>query len=113
MESAEQVRQTDAWLTSIGNLTGSHADAQRWREDRYRFAHRLGEMLVGQTTIREAVSGQVVYGIWLRWGFLYVGQTNDAANTTAVVRVGGLLTCGDSGIRGRWLGVFCARWTSG
>lgn len=47
---------------------------QAWRRARYQFAHRLGRALVGALPFH----GPVLYGVWLRWGLLYVGQTRDA-----------------------------------
>lgn len=34
---------------------------------------------MGQTSTHPAVVGSAVYGIWLKWGLLYVGQTNEAS----------------------------------
>lgn len=73
---------------SIANLTGSHEDARRWREDRYRFAHHLGEVLAGPRAGVLPLSGPVVYGIWLRWGLLYIGQTTDAARRLRDLPIG-------------------------
>jgi len=66
-------------VQSIRNLTESYEEAQRWRAERNTFAHRLGEWLMGNMAGKVPLTGPVVYGIWLRWGLLYVGQTTNAA----------------------------------
>ena len=76
------------WLRSALALTGSPRAATLWRERRYRFAHRLGEALAGETETEAAISGPAVYGIWLRWGLLYVGQTDDASRRLRDLPIG-------------------------
>lgn len=88
MEPVKRGQQSDSWLSSIRSLTGSYEDARLWRAERYSFAHRLGEMLVGGTADKPALTGPVVYGIWLRWGLLYVGQTTDAARRLRDLPIG-------------------------
>lgn len=68
----------EIWRTQLRTLTRSEADARDWRHRRYRFAHRLGERLVGATEGAAAVTGPAVYGVWLGCGLIYVGQTQDA-----------------------------------
>ncbi|CAM3379692.1 hypothetical protein MYCO108962_17715 [Mycobacterium colombiense] len=76
------------WLSSLTVMTGTQHAAKAWREHRYRFAHRLGDALAGATHTAEAVSGPVIYGIWLEWGCLYVGQTTDASRRLRDLPVG-------------------------
>ncbi|MEV4215975.1 hypothetical protein [Micromonospora sp. NPDC049662] len=67
-----------AWMEAMHRLTSEQATARSWRRGRYSFAHRLGEALVGSTDDQPALVGPVVYGVWLRWGLLYIGQTTKA-----------------------------------
>lgn len=67
-----------AWLESLDTLTASRDAARAWREQRYQFAYRVGEALIHAGDNGTSISGPVVYGVWLRWGLLYVGQTIDA-----------------------------------
>lgn len=76
------------WLGSLTALTGSADAARQWRERRYAFAYRLGEELAGQSSTNPAVTGSAVYGIWLRWGLLYVGQTTEASRRLRDLPVG-------------------------
>ncbi|AEV74324.1 hypothetical protein MycrhN_3808 [Mycolicibacterium rhodesiae NBB3] len=78
----------EQWLRGLNALTASADAARQWRERRYEFAYRLGEKLVGQTATHPAVVGSAVYGIWLRWGLLYVGQTNEASRRLRDLPVG-------------------------
>ncbi len=78
----------EQWLRGLTALTGSAAAARQWRERRYDFAHRLGEKLVGQCAADPPVEGSAIYGIGLKWGLLYVGQTNDAARRLRDLPVG-------------------------
>lgn len=66
------------WQRALQSLTAGEDAAREWRRLRYRFAYRLGEALVSGVESVQAVKGPVVYGVWLRWGLLYVGQTLDA-----------------------------------
>jgi hypothetical protein len=78
----------DAWLMAIRGLTSSAEASRAWREERWRFAHRLGEALVGPTESAPAVSGPALYGIWLPWGLLYVGQTLSASRRLRDLPIG-------------------------
>ncbi|MEV8115678.1 hypothetical protein AB0O69_12405 [Streptomyces xiamenensis] len=65
-----------AWLHALGILTGSAAELTAWQEQRYRFAHRLGELLTVPHAGGTPVNGPVVYGVQLPGvGLSYVGQT--------------------------------------
>ncbi|GAA0209366.1 hypothetical protein GCM10010492_03850 [Saccharothrix mutabilis subsp. mutabilis] len=69
----------DAWRRALDELSASAEAAEAWRVRRYRYAHRLGRALTG---VRQdgspLLTGRVLYGVWLRWGLLYVGQTSEA-----------------------------------
>jgi hypothetical protein len=78
----------EQWLGGLNALTASAAAARQWRERRYAFAHRLGEKLVGQTSTHPPIAGSAIYGIWLKWGLLYVGQTNEASRRLRDLPVG-------------------------
>lgn len=69
-------------------LTDSAVAARLWRERRYAFAYRLGEELAGATAELSPVTGPAVYGIWLKWGLLYIGQTTEAARRLRDLPVG-------------------------
>jgi hypothetical protein len=73
-EGSTAKRPFQAWRDSLHDLTASKEAARAWRHARYQFAHRLGQALVGAPPLQ----GPVLYGVWLRWGLLYVGQTRDA-----------------------------------
>ncbi|MEV4618166.1 hypothetical protein AB0J74_05520 [Asanoa sp. NPDC049573] len=77
-----------AWRASLHRLTDSRDAARSWRKRRYAFAHRLGEALAGPTPDSPAIDGPVVYGIWLRMGLLYVGQTTEAQRRLRDLPVG-------------------------
>lgn len=76
------------WLTSLQELTSSPDEARRWRERRYSFAYRLGQMLVAESETRGAGAGPIIYGVWLSWGLLYVGQTTKASRRLRDLPVG-------------------------
>lgn len=78
----------NGWLGSLNALTNSAEAARDWRKRRYAVAHRLGEELAGQTLTHPAVAGPAVYGIWLPWGLLYVGQTREASRRLRDLPVG-------------------------
>ena len=78
----------EQWLGGLTALTGSAAAARQWRERRYAFAHRPGEKLVGESSTHPPITGSAVYGIWLKWGLLYVGQINEASRRLRDLPVG-------------------------
>ncbi|RKT53200.1 hypothetical protein C8E97_1758 [Saccharothrix australiensis] len=79
----------DAWRRALGESASTKEAAEAWRHRRYRFAHRLGAALVGaQADGRPSVVGHVVYGVWLEWGLLYVGQTGKAERRLRDLAVG-------------------------
>ncbi|MER5458893.1 hypothetical protein ABT008_29425 [Micromonospora sp. NPDC002389] len=77
-----------AWRDAMYRLTSGQEAARSWRRSRYTFAHRLGAALVGATEAGAAISGPVIYGVWLRWGLLYVGQTREAERRLRDLPVG-------------------------
>jgi hypothetical protein len=76
------------WLDGLSQLIDSPESARAWRERRYRFSYRLGDALVGETATQHAVSGAAVYGVWLSWGLLYVGQTSEAERRLRDLAIG-------------------------
>ena len=76
------------WLGSLTALTSTSDAAQRWREARFSFAFRLGEELVARNAEGLSATGNAIYGIWLSWGLLYVGQTTDATRRLRDLPVG-------------------------
>lgn len=76
------------WLRSLSSLTASERAAEAFRARRTAFAHQLGELLVAGEGNRPAVDGPVVYGVWLSWGLLYVGQTTNAARRLRDLPIG-------------------------
>jgi len=78
----------EAWLRSLHVLTDTAEAAREWRERRYRFARKLGDALVAETEDQAAIAGPVLYGVWLKWGLLYVGQTLEAERRLRDLAVG-------------------------
>lgn len=79
----------DGWRRALHDLASTKEAAEAWRHHRYRFAHRLGQVLVGSQADGEpSVTGHVVYGVWLEWGLLYVGQTGMAERRLRDLAVG-------------------------
>jgi hypothetical protein len=76
------------WLAGLRALTDTRDAARLWRERRFEFAYRLGEELAGPRGDQSVVQGSVVYGIWLSWGLLYVGQTTEASRRLRDLPVG-------------------------
>ncbi|MDQ3406443.1 MAG: hypothetical protein M3548_24120 [Actinomycetota bacterium] len=72
------------WALALKQLTATEEAARAWREERYKFAHRLGQALTAPL-VRDGVGpiGPVLYGVWLNWGLLYVGQSD---NTDSALR---------------------------
>jgi hypothetical protein len=66
------------WHEALHQLTSGPGAARMWRRSRYQFAHRLGEALTGATRVIEPIRGPAIYGVWLPWGLLYIGQTLEA-----------------------------------
>ncbi|HEY0167942.1 MAG TPA: hypothetical protein VGB75_12955 [Jatrophihabitans sp.] len=77
-----------SWRASLQRLTDSPESSRLWRERRYHFAHRLGEALVGAVGERPPITGAALYGVWLDWGLLYVGQTVEAERRLRDLAIG-------------------------
>ncbi|MEV0681185.1 hypothetical protein AB0I60_32175 [Actinosynnema sp. NPDC050436] len=79
----------EEWAGALRELTATKEAAESWRHNRYEFAHRLGHALTDDRQTGEpVVSGHVVYGVWLKWGLLYVGQTRGAERRLRDLPVG-------------------------
>ena len=76
------------WLDALKALTDTREAARLWRERRFEFSYRLGEELAGPRGGQPAFQGSVVYGIWLSWGLLYIGQTNEAGRRLRDLPIG-------------------------
>lgn len=76
------------WLDSLNALTETRDAARLWRERRFEFAYRLGRELAGPRGDRPGLQGPVVYGIWLKWGLLYIGQTTEGSRRLRDLPVG-------------------------
>jgi len=81
VETDATERAFEQWLATLDRLTASPDAAREWRERRYRFAHLLGNALVGPTESAPPVFSPALYGVWLPWGLLYVGQTTEPEST--------------------------------
>lgn len=77
----------DEWVRTVSALTESADAAEAWRQRRWAFASCLGDALVAGRPGRK--TGQhVIYGVWLSWGALYVGQTTDPCRRLRDLPVG-------------------------
>ncbi|WP_405162398.1 hypothetical protein OG203_39920 [Nocardia sp. NBC_01499] len=77
------------WRHALQELAATKEAAESWRHTRYQFAHKLGQALTGSGDSGEpTISGHVVYGVWLEWGLLYVGQTSKAERRLRDLPVG-------------------------
>lgn len=76
------------WRHALQQLTSQQDDARAWRQRRYRFAHRLGQQLLAADGTGRPVTGPVLYGVWLKWGLLYIGQTLEAERRLRDLPVG-------------------------
>ncbi|MEV7776699.1 hypothetical protein [Kitasatospora sp. NPDC088351] len=65
-----------SWHGALKILTRGAPELEEWQDQRYRFAHRIGELLVTETSGQPAITGPVLYGVYLAGtGPTYVGQT--------------------------------------
>lgn len=76
------------WRHALLELTVNEKAASSWRRDRYAFAHRLGATLAGGDATIPRISGFVLYGVWLNWGLVHVGQTGEAQRRLRDLAVG-------------------------
>jgi hypothetical protein len=77
----------DRWRQSLLELTSTEEAARAWRRSRYEFAYRLGMELAGGGE-SSAITGSVVYGVWLNWGLIYVGQSGEAQRRLRDLAIG-------------------------
>jgi hypothetical protein len=78
----------DRWRQSLLELTSTEEAAHAWRRNRYEFAYRLGMELAGGGGSTSAITGSVVYGVWLNWGLIYVGQSGEAQRRLRDLAIG-------------------------
>lgn len=78
----------DKWREALLELTADEQSAADWRRTRSAFAYRLGASLVTGGGTRPLVSGSVLYGVWLKWGLIYVGQTGEAQRRLRDLAIG-------------------------
>jgi hypothetical protein len=84
----ERSTPADRWRQALLELTTDEQAAAEWRRRRYAFAHRLGTALVAGEGERAGITGSVLYGVWLTWGLIYVGQTGEAQRRLRDLAVG-------------------------
>jgi len=78
----------DRWRQALLELTANKQAAAEWRRRRYAFAHRLGTALTAGEGTDPGITGSVLYGVWLTWGLIYVGQTGEAQRRLRDLAVG-------------------------
>jgi hypothetical protein len=78
----------ECWQQALRELTRDSESAAEWRFSRWTFAHRLGLALTGDSATGGAITGSVIYGIWLDWGLIYIGQTSEAERRLRDLPVG-------------------------
>ena len=78
------------WRDAMRDSLASSELVLAWQDRRYRFAHRVGQLLTDPMPPDAAsVTGHVVYGVYVASaGLLYVGQTGDAKRRLRDLPVG-------------------------
>jgi hypothetical protein len=78
------------WRAAMLDSVASPELVLAWQDRRYRFAHKVGQLLTKPTRPDAApVTGHVVYGVYVAGaGLLYVGQTGDARRRLRDLPVG-------------------------
>lgn len=76
------------WRQALQELTRDDQSAAQWRSSRYTFAHRLGSALTRDPETGGPLTGPVIYGIWLDWGLIHIGQTTEAERRLKDLDVG-------------------------
>lgn len=78
------------WREAMLESLASPERVLAWQDRRYRFAHRVGQLLTDPAPPDAAsVAGHVVYGVYVaKAGLLYVGQTGDAKRRLRDLPVG-------------------------
>jgi hypothetical protein len=74
----------DRWWHAMRDVAATRETARAWRQHRNTFAQQLGLALVGEPPL----TGPAVYGVWLQWGLLYVGQTLEAERRLKDLAIG-------------------------
>ena len=78
-----------AWRVSLTVLTGGLRELEAWQDQRYKFAHRVGELLAAEHSGQEPVTGPVLYGVYLAGtGLAYVGQTEQSGRRLRDLPIG-------------------------
>jgi hypothetical protein len=80
----------DRWREAVLDSLANPERILAWQDRRYRFAHRVGQLLTDRVPPDTAhVAGDVVYGVYVAGaGLLYVGQTGDAKRRLRDLPVG-------------------------
>jgi hypothetical protein len=78
----------ERWRQALQELTRDNKSAAEWRFSRYTFAYRLGAALTRDPETDGTITGPVIYGIWLDWGLIYIGQTREAERRLRDLAVG-------------------------
>ncbi|MFG3225176.1 hypothetical protein ACGF07_10385 [Kitasatospora sp. NPDC048194] len=78
-----------AWQEALQILVGSVHELEEWQDQRYRFAHRVGELLVSELPDQAELASPVLYGVHLTTtGLAYVGQTEQAGRRLRDLPIG-------------------------
>ena len=88
----EEPTPAERWRQALQDLTRDSTSAAEWRFSRYTFAYQLGVALTQDPVTRGSITGPVIYGIWLDWGLLYIGQTGEAERRLRDLPVGRAIT---------------------
>lgn len=77
------------WRNALADMLNNPSSLTAWQDRRYRFAHHVGELLVGASPSGIPVTEHVVYGVCVAGsGLVYVGQTGDARRRLRDLPVG-------------------------
>ncbi|MED7950723.1 hypothetical protein [Streptomyces sp. BE303] len=78
-----------AWRASLKILTGGARELEAWQDQRYKFAHRVGELLAAEHSGQKPMTGPVLYGVCLAGtGLAYVGQTEQSGRRLRDLPIG-------------------------
>jgi hypothetical protein len=79
----------DRWRRALADAMGSADNLMAWQDRRYKFAHKVGQLLTSAAPQGSPVTDHVVYGVWvIGAGLIYVGQTEDAKRRLRDLPVG-------------------------
>jgi hypothetical protein len=79
----------DRWRSALSDALSGPASVMAWQDRRYRFAYKVGQLLVGASPDGSPITDHVVYGVYVAGGGLvYVGQTADAKRRLRDLPVG-------------------------